>query len=90
MLDRQFLLLLFYMTLSTWLEFKSVKSKNPDAQVGWMAANWIIVCLYTTQFTSILKAIDFLKELDEGLLLLLSFLTLSLYTLLMHTVIKSL
>lgn len=90
MLDKQILLLLFYMTLSTWLDLKSVKSTNPDAQVGWGAANWIVLCLYTTQFTSILKAIDFLKELDEALLLLLSFLTLSLYNALMHRVIKSL
>ena len=83
------LLLLFYMTLSTWLEYKSVTSKDPDAQVGWMAANWIVLCLYTSLFAKLLKTIGYLEDLDEGVLLILSFLTLCLYDFLIRKIIKS-
>ena len=89
MLDKQLLLLLFYMTLSTWLEFKSVKSKDPDTQVGWLAANWIVLCLYTSQFTKLIKTINYLKDLDESVLLILGFLTLCLFDQIVRTIVKS-
>ena len=87
--DKQILLLLFYMTLSTWLEYKSVKSRDPDAQVGWGAVNWIVLCLYTSQFAKVLKTIDFLKDLDEGLVLIIGFLTLCLFDVIIRRIVKS-
>ena len=89
MSDKQILLLLFYMTLSTWLEYKSVKSRDTDAQVGWGAVNWIVLCLYTSQFAKVLKTIDFLKDLDEGLVLIIGFLTLCLYEVIIRRIVKS-
>lgn len=89
MSDKQILLLLFYMTLSTWLEYKSVKSKDPDAQVGWGAANWIVLCLYTNQFAKVLKTIEPLKDLDEVVILMIGFLTLCLYEVITRRIVKA-
>ena len=89
MSDKQLLLLLFYMTLSVWLEYKSLTVRNPDAQVGWWAANWIVLCLYTSQFAKLLKSIDYLKDVEEWMVLLLSFFTLVLYGSIVKVVIKN-
>jgi hypothetical protein len=43
MSEKQVLLLLIYMTASVWLEYKSLTVRNPDAQVGWWAANWVVL-----------------------------------------------
>jgi hypothetical protein len=88
--DKQLLLLILYMTVCIWLEFKFLTVRNPDAQVGWWAANWIVLCLYTTQFANLLKTIDYLKDLDGGIVLLLSFFTLLLYDQLVRTIVKRL
>ena len=89
MLDKQILLLLFYMTLSTWLDYKSLTSRDSDAQVGWWAANWIILCLYTSQFAKRLRTIEPLKDLEEWMILILGFFTLCLYDYLIRKIIKS-
>lgn len=79
MSDKQLLLLLFYMTLSAWLEYKSATSRNQDAQVGWGAANWIVLCLYTSQFATLINTMDSLKDLPDWMVLLLGFFMLVLY-----------
>jgi len=88
MSENQVLLLLMYMTASVWLEYKSLTVRNPDAQVGWWAANWIVLCLYTSQFVKLLKSIDYLKDVEEWMVLLLSFFTLVLYDNVVKTIIK--
>ncbi len=54
-------------------------SRDQDAQVGWWAAGWIIAILYTNQFAILLKTIDYFKDLDDWVVLLMSFFTLVLY-----------
>ena len=88
MSEKQVLLLLMYMTASVWLEYKSLTVRNPDAQVGWWAANWIVLCLYTSQFAKLLKSIDYLKDMEEWVVLVLGFITLVLYDIVVKAVIK--
>lgn len=88
MSEKQVLLLLIYMTASVWLEYKSLTVRNPDAQVGWWAANWVVLCLYTSQFAKLLKSIDYLKDVEEWMVLLLSFFTLLLYGSIVKAIIK--